>query len=88
MATTVRLVKAVQQAGRFYLQWADGSGMDFNTFQEIKDWVSAIDDDPEFTKRLELALWLKKNPTGNNPGMVLNHDFTFDLNATPVINLV
>lgn len=75
------------ETGEVRLEWSDGQGMVFPSSQDARDWAGALDDDVEFAKRLEIALWLRRNPSGNNPGLILNKTFTFDLAAANPVTI-
>lgn len=93
MAVSVTLtdVQRVTTTGRVYVRFADGFEWEFPSAQAAREFIRALDDPDEDGLRLARMLlilwWLKRNPTGNNPALVEGKTLTFDLTASPVLQV-
>ena len=86
-ATLSSVVFETDPSTRILVKWSNGSEWEFNGKQELKGAAGAIDDDVDLARKMLLVRWIRANPTLNNPSLVEGKTITFDVTATPMIQI-
>lgn len=92
MATTVKMTKVtIPGDGRYIFTFADGTGMEFPSLQDVIDFTSAFDDPNDNgldnARLMDIAYLQKRSPDFTQVNSVLNKDFILDLSSGSVVRV-
>lgn len=75
----------IRQIGeKWYVDWDDGSGVEYPNFQTMLDEIAAAQT-VEMIRTIFLGWWLSRSPDGSNQNLIVNKTMTFDLsNQNPI----
>ena len=81
MPTTVILIGVVREGDKYFVQFDDGTLLEFNDLESLTNFAIGVDDDPDLTQKLCLAYALKRSSDLSNINPIQGKDFIFDLSA-------
>ena len=73
--------------GRVQVQWNDGQGTTFSSFEEMRTFALSGSDDADLPRKYLLLWWLARQPDGSNPNLMVGKTLTFDPTAAQFIRV-
>lgn len=67
----LKVVKVIKNpSGKIYINFSDGSQLEANSLDELKNSCLSLDLDPDLAKRIAVGYWLSQDTTASNTSLV------------------
>lgn len=74
---TLTVEKVTRQSGRVYIDFSNGTQLEFSSLQNAKDYVRDLTDRlPEVLMQMAIARYLFVDPDGENPSLIEGRSIT------------
>lgn len=88
MPTTVTLTDVLKPAGgRIYINFADGTQLEFNSLADVQAWATEADLNRTLVQQFCVAFAMARSADLNNIAIVKNKNFTLDLSDNAPIKV-
>lgn len=84
MAVSVTVTNISTSGPKYFVTFADGSQLEFQSLAAMTAWTKEIEDVPT-TQRLAVGFWIARDDDANNPNVIVGKTLTFDIsNNNPI----
>lgn len=87
MPSTVVLTSVTRSGEKVFVNFADGTQLEYESLQALTDALAELDTDVDKTRLMALG-WIRlRQPTLEDVSQIAGRDFTFDLSSTSPIRV-